>query len=470
MRRWLWWAAACAALGCDDGGGSVTDVDAGATLDGGAGGCAADAGCDATPPGDATPADAGPADAAPPACDDSRPPLVMAHGLLAAGDTWGPHAARFAANGHCADRYVAFDWNTLNMQIDHVGDLDAVIDAVRATHGVDQVDLMGHSAGGGLGYRYLRDPARAAKVAHYVHVGSGREDGPAGPDDAPMATLNVWSPDDTVVPGGDIEGAENVALPGLDHYAVATDPAAFAAVYAFLYGATPALTEAPPQAPIEVRGKALVLGDNAAEAGATVEVWAVGAADGQRTGDAPAFTFTVAEDGGFGPFEAAPDQHYEFLVRPTRAGAPAVRYYREPFTRDAPLVYLRTLPVPPSFAGTLLRQVPFDDAHTVLVVFNARAAVLAGTNSLTVGGVEMATPELAGPEDTMIALFLYDVGVDGQDGGPVATFGAFPFLSGLDHVIPADATASIAVTLDGRTVHVPRWPSGSEGAVIVVFE
>ncbi len=469
MRGWLWAAALCAALGCDDGGGAAADAAGGRPLDGD-GGCAADAGCDATPPADAAPADAAPADAAAPGCDDRRPPLVMAHGLLAAGDTWGPHAARFAANGHCPDRYVAFDWNTLNMQIDHVGDLDAVIDAARAAHGVEQVDLMGHSAGGGLGYRYLRDPARAAKVAHYVHVGSGREDGPAGPEGSPVPTLNLWSPDDTVVAGGDIEGAENVALPGLDHYAVATDVGAFEALYAFLYDAPPAVIEAPPATPIEVRGKALVLGDNAPEVDATVEVWAVGAADGQRTGEAPAFAFTVAADGGFGPFEAAPGQHYEFLVRPTRAGAPTVRYYREPFTRDAPLVYLRTLPVPPSFAGTLLRQVPFDDAHTVLVVFNARAAVLAGTDSLTVDGVEMATPELAGPEDTMIALFLYDVGVDGQDGGPVAAFGAFPFLSGLDHVIEADAAASTAITLNGRTVHVPRWPSGSEGAVIVVFE
>jgi len=42
---------------------------------------------------------------------------------------------RFAANGHCADRYHAFDWNTLDRQTDHPAALDAFIDGQRLAPG-----------------------------------------------------------------------------------------------------------------------------------------------------------------------------------------------------------------------------------------------------------------------------------------------------------------------------------------------
>lgn len=442
-------------VACDDGDSSAVQAeeDAGPTAD-------AQAVADATLDGAPEPAAA---------CDDSRPPLVMVHGLLASGDTWGPHAQRFASNGHCADRYHAFDWNTLDRQADHAGALDAFIDAARARHGAEQVDLMGHSAGGGLGYQYLADPARAAKVRRYVHVGSGVTDGPAGPAEAPVPTLNLWSAGDLVVQGGDIPGAENVRLERPDHYAVATSAASFEAIYQFLYAAEPSATEVVVADPLVVGGRVVVLGENTPEEGATVEVWPVGAADGVRQGDAPVATFTVGADGAWGPFTAEPGQRYELLVRSVREGVRPVRYYREPFLRAHPFVYLRTLPVPPGLAGNLLRQIPFDDAHVVLVVFSASRAVIVGESSLTVDGEEMATEALAAPADTTIALFVYDVGGDGEPGGTVGVFDAFPFLAGIDRPL-ASTGASLEVRFDGRTLHTPRWPSGAEGAVIVTFD
>lgn len=437
------------------------------------------AGCDDGGSGEATDAailDAMPMDAAVdamggPTCDTTRPPLVMAHGLLASGDTWAPHQARFAANGHCIDRYRAFDWNTLDMNTDHVAALDAFIDALRAELDVEQVDLMGHSAGGGLGYGYLRDAERAAKVRRYVHVGSRPEDGPAGPEDAPVETLNVWSPADLVVTGADIDGAANAQLADLDHYAVATDVAAFEAVYAFLYDAPPTVTTPPAETPITLSGKAVVLGENTPEAGSTVEVWPVAAETGMRMSDAPVATLTVAEDGSFGPVMAMPDQPYEFYLQPNR-DSPPVRYYREPFMRSDRLVYLRTLPEPPGLAGILLQQVPFGDDHTVLVIFSARKAVLAGADSLTVDGTQLATEALAAADDTTIAFFLYDLDTDqtSGDGSGVGLFAMFPFLSGTDVFIPADPQATTRIELNGRTLAVPRWSSGQEGAVIAVFD
>src|SRR5262245_35591583 len=105
-------------------------------------------------------------------CKDSLPPVVMMHGFLASGDTYAKHVMRFTSNGYCGDRLFAYDWNTLAGTND-VNRLDAFIDDVLQQTGATQVDLMGHSAGGGLGYEYLNDAAHAAKVAHYVHLASG---------------------------------------------------------------------------------------------------------------------------------------------------------------------------------------------------------------------------------------------------------------------------------------------------------
>ncbi len=404
-------------------------------------------------------------------CDDSRRPLVMVHGFLAAGDTWAPHVDGFAAAGLCRERYHAFDWNSLDMQADHALALDQLVERVRERHGVTEVDLIGHSAGGSLGYRYLAEPARASKVARYVHVGSNPAPGPAGPAEAPVPTLNVWSPDDTVVEGDDIDGAANARLPGLDHYAVATAPEAFEAVYRFLYDEAP--TEGPdPGRPerVAISGRALVLGENAPEEGAVVEVRPVQADTGRAAPGEPTGRFVLGEDGVWGPVDVEAGQPYVFSVASTRPGAPVVRYYREPFTRPDHLVYLRTLPTPPSLAGALLAGIPFDDAHPVLVVFSASRAILEGVDSLKIDGEELATPELASAEDTTIALFVYDEGKDRADGAEVGLFSAFPFLSAVDRFLDASLEAPIDVSLNGRRLAVPRWPSATEGATIVVFD
>ena len=103
----------------------------------------------------------------------------MAHGFLASGDTWALQAQRFASNGYCPGSLHAFVYNTLDQNADHVAELEALIDDVRAAHGVDRVDLAAHSMGGVISYDLLSDPARAAKVERYaVLIGNnaGAED------------------------------------------------------------------------------------------------------------------------------------------------------------------------------------------------------------------------------------------------------------------------------------------------------
>ena len=103
---------------------------------------------------------------------------AQASGLGASAGAWPRARCLPAGDGPAADRFYAFDWNTLDRAADHAAALDALIDRVRAAHQVDRVDLMGHSAGGGLGVGYLDDPARAVKVRRYVHVGSVQLDAP----------------------------------------------------------------------------------------------------------------------------------------------------------------------------------------------------------------------------------------------------------------------------------------------------
>lgn len=407
-----------------------------------------------------------------PTCDPKRPPIVFAHGFLAAGDTWSTQLQRLVENGYCPDRLFAFDWNTLDQNATdaRVTDLDHFIDGVTQTTGAAQVDLVGHSAGGGLGYSYLSDPARAKKVRKYAHMASFHNDKPAGPN-GEVPTLNVYSDGDLVVQGAsDITGATNEKIPALDHYAVATSAQSFAALWKFLGdGTAPAVTDIRADDVLTIRGKALTLGENQPEKGAKLDVWAV-TATGTHRDAKPAYTTTLPADGQFGPFTAEPGVGYAFQVVSQDASKPPITYYRPPFVRSDTLVYLRTLPSPDSLAGTLLAVVPFDDKATVLIVFSASRAVAAGKDSLTVDGQQLATADLADVKHTAIAFFVFDENGNAQtDNTPVALFQSFPFLSGVDLFLPTTGAEPIHVTLNGQTVNVPHQPSKSAGPVVVVF-
>jgi pimeloyl-ACP methyl ester carboxylesterase len=510
--RW-WLAAGLAALcasGCSDGGGGgsadqkdapdgsgdAADTSAGDTqveLDADGSGDIADSSADdpAVNDGDDGSGDApdtslppyvppdvplyeGPDAAFPPAdCDRSHRPLVLAHGSLASGDTWAGVQARFASNGECPDRVIAFDWNTVNRGLDHVAELDAFIDAVRAETGSEQVDLVGHSAGGGLGYDYLEDPTRAAKVAHYIHIGSFKNDAPAGPAEAPVPTLNLWSPDDAVIPEkGDIPGADNVSIAGLDHYQIATSPESFAAMYRFVRdGAEPATTDVAPEGDLWISGRVVSLGENIPTAGANLYVYAVDAATGARLDETPEARFIIGDDGRWGPFVAAEGARYEFEVLPYDTRQVPVRYFRTPFRRSSNLVYLRTFPGPRSLAATFLNAVRFDDRHSVVVVFSSDSAVTAGPDVLEVNGEPLATPDNASAEDTSIAFFAFDANLNGQsDRTTVALFESFPFLGALDLFLQPAAEPPIEVRLNESTIAMPGAPSRNRGALIAVFE
>jgi pimeloyl-ACP methyl ester carboxylesterase len=404
-------------------------------------------------------------------CVSEHLPIVFAHGFLGSGDQFALNAMRFVSNGYCLDRIVVLDWNSLNRTQNHVGALDDLIDAVLAETGAEQVELAGHSAGGSLSYDYLEDPERAAKVAHYVHIGGTANEAPPGPEGV-VPTLNLWSNGDLVIGNpGDIEGATNVMLPDVDHFSLVTDLGGFEAMYAFFNdGEAPGILDITPTELVFISGRALTLGENALGVGAAIDIYELDAETGFRLADGSAASFEADENGYWGPFQADSTAHYELVVDDIGDAAP-VHYYREPFTASNDLVYLRLLPGPGSMAGALLSAVRFDDAHSVLIVFGSNRAILAGRDSLTVNGVEMATELVASAEETLIALFLFDENGNGEtDGTRVELFNALPFLEGLDYYLQADEPETIEIIRNGRILRARNWPSETDGGLIVVFD
>ena len=405
-------------------------------------------------------------------CSSTRRPLVAAHGFIASGDTWAPHARRFIANGYCREDIYAFDWNSIasfggdNESI--VSELGLFIERVLEERGSAEVDLIAHSAGGGIAYTYLSDPQNAEKVANYAHVGSFPSEGPAGPN-GEVPTLNVWSEGDTQIQDkADIPGATNLRQRDADHYGVATNLETFQAIFShFNAGEEATSLEVALEERPRLWGRAITFGENTPIDG-EMAIYLVDPESGTRLGEAQ-FEMQVPEGGHWGPFDVEAGLSYEFTI--AQAGERPVHYYAEPFLSSNPLVYLRGFPGGGSLVGLLLASLPFDDVRTMLVVFSSTRALAHGQDSLQVDGVEILSEENASADTSSIAFFLYDADEDGETSmAPVELFQSFPFLVGADLALPASADGAFTVTLNGRSITVPAWPSESEGAVVVVFE
>ncbi|MFO0750043.1 MAG: hypothetical protein U1F43_30895 [Myxococcota bacterium] len=403
----------------------------------------------------------------------------MIHGFLESGDLWMPFEQRFAANGYCPEDLRAFDWDPLGGDEAAVLALDAYIDGVRTATGDDVVDLVAHAGGGDLAYAYLADAAHAAKVNSYVHLAGSPEDGPAGPAESPVPTANLRSPADPVVEGADIPGASNLVVGSEDHIQVASSDTAFNLVFQFLgAGKKPSTldrADAPPgdaTSPRSISGRALTYGENRPLAGWSVEAWPLVADTGMRSGTAPAATFTTAADGAWGPLAAEAGVAYELYLRGPGAADRPVHHYREPFVASSQLVDLHALPSADSLLHVLFNGVEVDADHAVVIVQTATQAVQSGRDSLTIDATALATATLAAPERATTTFVVYDDGADGRSTGEVAAFGNVfdTTLVGVDQLLPSDPARAIAIAFGARTLHVPAWPSDSDGWVMATFD
>ena len=169
-------------------------------------------------------------------CTDNYLPVVFVHGFMGSGDNWATQIQRFTNNGFCEDRLFVFDWNSVGGSSGTGSLLNNFIDDVLKKTNAQKVNLVGHSAGGGVCYNFLKDSLQALKVAKYIHIGSIKMKAPAGKNNE-VPTMNIYSTDDKVMKnGGDIAGAINIKQTGNDHMQVATSGTTFSAMYSFSNG------------------------------------------------------------------------------------------------------------------------------------------------------------------------------------------------------------------------------------------
>lgn len=406
-------------------------------------------------------------DAEPP-CDVDRTPIVFLHGFLENGDAFASQAMRFASNGYCRDHIFTMDYNTLGDYRAGVRMLAGYIDAVLAATGAEQVDLLGHSMGGAVCYDYLAEPAHAAKVAHYVHVAAGSEAGvPAG---VPVLNLSSWG--DTILGAADIPGARNVVFDDLDHLQVATAPESFAEMFPFFNdGEEPVAADIVPQEPIMLSGRAAVLALNIPAPNWRIEAYPVNPNTGARLNKEPAATLVTDAQGYWGEFQAAVATHYEFVCRDPDGVYPPVHYYREPFVRPDNKVYFRVFPEPDTSLGKLFRLFPFNDKVALFAWLGLNRAVIAGRDTLTIDGADLAIPGLADPANTTLVIGFFDGNFNGQsDWTPLGgLFDSFPFVAAFDLRVPADQPWPQTFVFNGRTMTIRNWPSRTEGVSIAHF-
>ena len=401
--------------------------------------------------------------------DTSFRPIVMIHGFLTSGDTYTSFAQRFTSNGYSWRKIFVFDWNSLAQGANINSDLDKFIDNVLQKTGYTQVELMGHSAGGATGYNYLKDAKRAAKVAHYVHIGAAKQDMPAGPT-GNIPTLNIWSESDKIAQGGDIPNAANVKISKKDHYQIATSPESFKEAYRFFKNEDPKTTDILAEATPCIGGRALSFGENQPAAGASVKIYEVDKQTGERLRTEPDFTFTTDALGFWGNTLVKPNINYELVVQEKEAKKRAIHYYREGFTHNNLLTYLRVLPSATSLAGLLLAGLPTTTDQSVLNVFCSSQAAFSGRDSMKVDNNLVTTPQIAPESKTMIALFVYDANANKKtDLTTIASFSSFSFLSGVDMFLDVSKTTPIEVVFNKRRLAIKRWKA-SENVVVAVLD
>lgn len=230
---------------------------------------------------------------------------------------------------------------------------------------------------------------------------------------------------------------------------------------------------------------------NVGYAGATLDVWEVDAATGQRSRPRPKASYVIDQTGAFGPLRVHGHKTYEFAV--TREDGSVHHFYQQPFVRDDYFLRLNT-----GRPGTGLEAfVKHDDRHVNLTFIRGRElwGDQPDSDRLTVDllgdgapALNVLTPGVAprtgpgGPNGNtgeVNALFLTDVGARTATGyaapdqrtdlgkGQLFPFDNLTFLAAADVYVPAEASAAGTVRLTmlprggGRAevVNVPNWPS-----------
>ncbi|MFZ4059223.1 MAG: alpha/beta fold hydrolase [Ferruginibacter sp.] len=394
-------------------------------------------------------------------------PIIFVHGFLASGDTWAHQLIRFKQKGYYTNQLYVLDWNTTGDRKVAESKLLLLIQHALQQTGASKVDLVGHSAGGSLCYSVLKDSLIAAKVGHYVHVGSNKIKSPAG-NALQIPTLNIYSDDDKVLGGSDVIGATNIHLVGLDHLEVATADTSFKAMFTFFSPIelpTTVITLTKPMNFVTIGGRLVYMADNNPVQSAKIEVFLYDAKKGKRKSTKALATVYPDSSGNWELYKISTANFIEFVV--TAPDNRKITYYHEPFTTNDATVYLRCLPQT-GMAAKLLGALPTDDQQSVLAIFTATKAVIHGRDSLTVNGLNLSSAVLAPASKTLIASFLFDDGDGITSGNAIKQFGAGVFLQAVDFFCKPVNNQFYDIYFNGKRMKIPAQPS-KENISVVVF-
>lgn len=419
-------------------------------------------------------------------CDTTQRPFVFVHGTYGSGDNFAHVAALLGSNGFCQDRIIGVEYNSLGDAPGTDGSIDKAIDALLAKYPeFDQVDLGGHSQGTRHCGEYLAEPARAAKVAHYINFSGA----PAVGD---VETLSLSSEHDigNMPRHATGENVKIVTFEDEDHFAVAASKNAFVEVYKYLTGNDPKYTEVQcGDREVTIEGIAETFADNTPDTG-KLQIRKLGKGPrepGEQIKDVPMSSKT----GHFGPITLERGVPYEFTGVNNDGVVTGYQYFT-PFMRSNHLVRLLVpasaddgSPVGGLIAMESTDHVVRSDNHTAFVVRWSGGAFRKDLGaSLTVDGEEVLTDENSGKaalaSDTLgggtVAIFMYDNDKDGKTdhGLPHST----SFIAFSDVFVDATEPKFVDLSFtagseDEATVEVPirisNWPS-KDLLVSVVFQ
>jgi len=403
-------------------------------------------------------------------CEQPHAPVLFVHGGFGSGDQFTLQAQRLASNGYCESHIRTFDYdsqtNTGMATAATITRLDAAVDSLLEDTGAERLHMLGHSNGCSIARDYLEDAEHSAKVEKYVNVAGAEW---AFPDDTEV--LGLTSEGDQIIGRVEYEGADNPAMPVLDHIAILTAVEPFEAIHEFFTGEAPETTRVVESDVRHVSGFVMNFAENVARVDTTIDVWPVDAETGERIGDEPTVSLVTEEGGAFGPFAAEADTYYEFFIPDGSEMDMPLHVYVEPFKRSMHLLYLKTMPAPLTAAGFLLSGIapPTTDATGGIIQHTDRAIDKA-IDSLTVDGVEAAIDGVADVESTTVAIFFADGNENGvTDATPLSQLSIAPFLKGIDVFIPSDEDTPLVFDLNGQRIATPRWATDPEGTITVLF-
>lgn len=339
----------------------------------------------------------------------AQPPVVFVHGNGDDASRWMGVMWLFESNDYPREKLHAVRFTNPSARlndakfeahrsstVDQAAELSAAVTRVLLETGSGKVALIGSSRGGNTIRNYVRFGGGAANVSHAILAGTpnhgvfvtdtntgnefngkGRflqrlnEGGETVPGVAFLTTRSDTL-DKYAQPNGggytspELQGAENVVLPGLDHREVAFRPEAFRAMFRFLTGREPATLAVTPETNPTIRG--VVTGfaggsaTNLPEPGIRLRIFPIHAQTAQREGPALVDLVTTT-DGRWGPLAVDPARHYEFeLVKDETV----IRYFRSPFPRTSDVINLRYRPVTASSTQAVRPQGYFSKERDAL--------------------------------------------------------------------------------------------------------